>query len=231
MLTLLYTPADAATGARLKEDLQQAGYSVSDQVQSGSSAILIMLLSNAPLDEQKLIQALDNHQHVIPILTAPVSLPALISNLQPLDFTEGKYPLLELLTRITTLTDPAAPRPLTVLTPTKRKSNRNAAMVLLIPVVIMFISGIILIGGGVVQYPQEEYDLKETQRVEQRNAIIIPTLTLVLPRTTEDALSFDSTVQAMPTRLQPFLAETATSFIVGSATPAPTLTPGLDPRS
>jgi hypothetical protein len=230
-LTLIYNPVDASTGVQLKQDLEQAGYTVSDQVQAGADTVLLVLLSSTAVDEKKLVQALDNHQHIIPILTAPVSLPRLIDNLPPLDFTQGKYPLLELLTRITALNDPAAPRPLTVLTPTKRKSNRNAALVILIPILMMFISGIILIGGGVVKYPQKEYDLKETQRVEQRNAIIQPTLDLLLPRTTQDALAFDSTIQAVPTRLQPFLAETATSFIVGSATPAPTGTDAPDPRS
>jgi hypothetical protein len=163
-------------------------------------------------------------------MTTPVKLPQLINNLQALDFTEGNYPLNELLERIKILSDPAAPRPLTVLTPTIRKSNRYYGILILALVLVMFISGIVLVGGGVVIYPKEEYDLKETQRVDQRNAIIIPTLTLVIPHTTQDALSFDATVQSLPTRLQPFLAETATSFIAGSATPGATLTPPPDPR-
>ncbi len=59
-----------------------------------------------------------------------------------------------------------------------------------IPTLIIFMSGLVLVGTGLIRPPSEEYIAVETQRVETRNAIINPTLEAVLPRSTDDALNF-----------------------------------------
>jgi hypothetical protein len=226
MITLAYAPGDAALGTQIRQDLQRSGQNVSEQVEKNSVLIaLISPQSNADAGVQaKIIEALDKHIHIIPVQAGNAPLPKLIDNLPPLDFTDGKYPIDALKQTIETLNAPDAPRPLTALTPSKRKSNQRAGLVLLIPVFLMFLAGLYLVGVMHVQYPQSEYDLQETARVQQRNTLIGPTLQVVLPRTTADALAFDTTVEALPTRLREFAAATATSYIAGTATPEPTWT-------
>jgi hypothetical protein len=228
MIKVTHAPGDALLGARLEQDLRKAGYELSDTVGQGRDALLIALVSpqsNAePVVQGDIIRALDSHLHIIPVMAATAPLPKLINNLPPLDFTEGKYPFDALQQTVDALLMPDAPRPLTALTPSRRKANQRAGLFLLIPVVLMFIAGIYLVGVMGVQYPQAEYDIQETARVDQRNTLIAPTLDLILPRTTADALAFEITVTALPTRLRDFAAETATSYIAGTKTPMPTWT-------
>lgn len=229
MITLIYAPGDASLADRLANDLAAADYEVSRTVLPGQNPIAVYLISpHSSYDsgvQRQLERALDEHQHVIPIMAAPAPTPRLIDNLQRLDFSDGRYPIDSLLTRIQELSAPNAPRPLAVLTTARRRSNRRAGLVLLGLVLLMFLIGVYLVGSGTVRFPNEEYDLQETARVDQRNAIIAPTIELLLPRSTVDAASFDLTVTAAPTRLRQFLAETATSYVVGSKTPEPTWTP------
>jgi hypothetical protein len=228
MITLAYAPADAKLGGQLKGDLERVGYALSEKVGRGKDALLIALISeqgNRDSNVQaKIEQALDQHIHIIPVMASTAPLPALINNLPPMDFTEGSYPFEALQAAIDALTSPDAPRPLTALTPSKRRSNRQTGLILMIPVLVMFVAGLYLVGVMGVQYPQSEYDIQETARVQQRNTLIGPTLEVVLPRTTADALAFDTTVQALPTRLREYAAATATSYIAGTKTPEPTWT-------
>lgn len=230
MITVAYAPADAALGAQIERDLAQAGWQLSETIQRGSErvsdSLLVVLISPQSKTEvePKIIEALDQHIHILPVLLGSVTLPKLINNLLPLDFSEGRYSFEALQAAITALTSPDAPRPMMALTPAKRRANQQAGLILAIPVLVMFAAGIYLVGVLGVQFPQADFDIQETARVEQRNTLIGPTLDAVLPKTTSDALAFETTVQALPTRLRDFAGATATSYILGTATPEPTWT-------
>lgn len=210
-----YTATDAALGQKLAADLKTAGYNVVAQVASAPDALLVLVRPSAIKTDatlnQMMLTALDNGQHVLPIAVDDQPLPRIIGNLQALNFAGGDYPLKELKEQVAYLLSPQAPAPLTVLTPKVRARNRRVGLLIGIPTLIIFLAGVVLVGTGLIRPPSEEYILVETQRVETRNAIINPTLEVVLPRSTDDALNFAATVQAMPTRLQPFLAATATA--------------------
>lgn len=111
----------------------------------------------------------------------------------------------------------------------QRRANLNSALFISIPMFLSFFIAIYLIGVEHVQMPVEEYDQVETARASQRNTLIAPTLEFMLPKNEADAAAFDSTVQAAPTRLRPFLVETATATAQGTypvtLTPSPTFTP------
>ncbi len=210
-----YIAVDTALGQKLSADLKAAGYNVVAQDDNAPDGVLVLVRPSAtktdPTLNQTMLTALDNGQHVIPIMVDEQPLPRLISNLQPLDFRGGNYPLKELQERVAYLLSPDAPAPLTVLTPKVRARNRQVGLMIGIPTLIVFLAGLVLVGTGLVRPPSEEYIAIETQRVQTRNAIINPTLEAVLPRSTDDALNFAPTVEAMPTRLRPFLAATATA--------------------
>ncbi|MCU0496171.1 MAG: hypothetical protein MUF87_02325 [Anaerolineae bacterium] len=205
MPKLTYTEAQRALGERLTADLKQRGY-------DATSAPLIAILPLNATAELALFDALDAHQQVIVIVTDDQPLPKLIDHLQPLDFRKGAYPF-ELLTReIDRLQAPDAPPPMVVLTPKQRMANRQSAIVFVLMALVMFGVGIYLVGGQIVQFPVDEYNLVETERVDQRNTIIAPTVEALLPRSTEQALNFESTLQAAPTRLREFARQTATAI-------------------
>lgn len=228
MITLIHAPGDAPLAERLSNDLAAAGYEVSKAVQTGTQHMSVFIISpHSSYDsaaQRQLEQALDAGQHIIPVMAAPAPSPKLINNLPLLDFSQG-YPFDQLKARIEALSSPDAPRPMTALTTARRQSNRQTGLVLLALVAVMFAAGLYLVGSGIVQFPEEEYDIQETARVDQRNTVIAPTIDPLLPRTTADAESFPLTVTAAPTRLQEFMAETATSYVVGTKTPEPTWTP------
>jgi hypothetical protein len=234
LITLIHAPGDASLADRLSNDLAAAGYEVSRTVQTGSGHLAVFMISpHSSYDsaaQRQLESALDAHQHVIPVIATPAPTPQLINNLQRLDFSEGRYPIERLVASIEQLSAPDAPRPMTTLTTARRRANRQAGYVLLAMIIVLFGAGLYLVGSGTVQFPNAEYDIQETARVDQRNTVIAPTIQPWLPRSTTDAESFPLTVTAAPTRLQGFLAETATSYVVGTKTPEPTWTYTPDPE-
>lgn len=207
MPKLSFTETHRTLAERLTADLAQAGFDA-----TSAPLIMILPLTAHTSAEQALFDALDTHQHVIAIVADDQPLPQVIDHLQPLDFRKGAYPF-ELLTReIRRLQSPDAPPPMVVLTPNKRKANRQSAIIFVLMVLVMFGVGIYLVGGQIVQFPVDEYNAVETERVDQRNTIIAPTVEALLPRSTEQALNFDATLQAAPTRLRDFVRQTATAI-------------------
>lgn len=213
-ISLAYAQPDAALAGRVRDDLTTAGYTVSEAVVPGAGSLLVLVHSaSANADravQQKIIDALENHQHIIPLATDDAPLPRLINNLQPLDFGGG-YPLGALKEQVEYLLSPSAPRPLTTLTPSVVARNRRAGAIVGGMALIVFLTALYAVGVLGLRRPDDDFDAVETQRVDQRNTIIAPTLEAFLPLTTEEAEGFPATVEALPTRLQPFIIGTATA--------------------
>jgi hypothetical protein len=130
-------------------------------------------------------------------------LPKLIEHLEIVDFTQG-YNREALVARFS---EPASTLHMKVHTPATQVSNRRAAYVIAAIVLVMFLSGVYLVGVLGVQAPAEEYDLVETEIIQTRDYYIDS----VLPRSTEDALNFQATVDASRPTLRPVLIATATA--------------------
>lgn len=200
---IVYTESDAALGQRIQEDL--AYYD--------GELPLIVVLSEAgkadPIVQQAIIDALDAHQHIIPVLASPgVRLPKLIDNLQPLDFSE-RYSTGALLKQVEATA--SAPAPLTALTPRKRKANQRVALIMVAVVGVIFVATLILVGGGTIRAPDNEFASVETQIYLTRNYFIDS----ALPLSTEDATGFAATVEEVPTRARVQLIATATAIAAG----------------
>ena len=209
-LVLAYAQDDAALGSRLEKDLQAKGWTIQPKLAADTANILIVF-----------IDGLDRLLQIIPVQSASAPLPKLIDHLQMVNFVEG-YPLEALLERINIAASPNAPRPLKVLTPTRKKNNRGTAMWLVIHTgapnlgllwlvilaVIWFIIGVVGVGIFKIQAPVEEYNGVDTEVA----ATIQQYLSTNIPHSTEDAINFPATVQAAPTAQQPLLIATATAM-------------------
>ena len=82
-------------------------------------------------------------------------------------------------------------------------------------IAVIFAVSTYLLATGFIAMPKEEYDEIDTQAAIQRDLMIGPTmeyLSTVLPRGTDQAAAFPATLQAIPTVLRPFVAETATGI-------------------
>jgi hypothetical protein len=209
MITITHASADADLAARLSADLRKQG-----QIQSvEEQTLLIAILSpeaiaNADV-QNTIISALDNGQHIIPVIARPAPLPKLIDHLRPIDFT-STYDPAAVLTRVQEHMAPGAAAPLKVRTPKVKAANQRYGYWLTILALIWFTLAVVMIGIGGLRAPVEEYNTIETQ-VAATIAIIIREN---LPRTTEDALNFPVTVQAAPTVQRPALIATATALVV-----------------
>lgn len=230
VLKLAYAPADAALAARLQSDLRGEHTLVEGPAATGYH-LLVLVLSKAALADQSVVDAmddaLDSSIHLIPVLAEPVALPHLINHLTPADFSNGAYPIQALRDAIAYLTGPDAPRAMRVLTPRRKKKNRNVGLIVFAVAFVMFMAGVIGVMLG-LQAPAEEYNAIDTEVAQTRDAIIGPTLDALgrfLPRSTDEAAVFEATLERMPTVHQPFIAATATVNAAQARPTAPDVLP------
>ncbi len=211
-ITLAYTETDAALAERIAADL-------SDIRTKGERDVLIVLISpTAAADADVLRQidaALSRGQTIVPVLAADTPLPTAIAGLTPADFRGGAYPLQQLRQRLLDQHEAE---------PNLRKRNRRAGLVVGLIALAMF--GVGLYGVGVlgIRAPREEFDAVETQRMNQRNTLIAPTLEPLIPVGQFAISQFHLTVTAVPTRLREYLVQTVTATSQG------TFIPSLTPR-
>jgi hypothetical protein len=217
MLTITYAPQDAALATKLQIDLRN--WAKSDD----KFTVLIVILSpeaEKDRDVQKtLIDALDKGHWIVPILAQPMPLPRLIDHLHAVDFS-GEYALSALIAQLNAIREmaesPESHYPMRVLTPMVRASNRWVAYLLLVLVVGMFILSLLLVGGGVVQFPATAYAQIDAQAAATNMSYVRANL----PHTTQEAQNFPATIQAAPAAQRPFLI--ATSTAMAESTPEPT---------
>lgn len=213
-VTLIYAESESKLAARIRADLETASVAVHADVQPGRQALLLVLLSPAARDDravqQAIITALDNGQHVVPLLAEPVELPRLIDNLEPLDFSED-YDAPALLQRLRRISRADAPSPLVALTPARKAANRRSALFVGFFALLSFVAAFILIGVLGYGPPEDQFASVETQIFLTRNYFIDN----ALPRSTEDAVEFPATLERARPSVQPFLALTATGIAQG----------------
>jgi hypothetical protein len=197
MTRIIYAAQDRALAERIEQDFQD----VSEQV--------IAVLSPAAVQDGNLqdaiVHTMDTGRRIVPVLAAPTPLPKVIEHLQPVDFSAG-YDADTLRARLSD-----AGTPMKVRTPAVRKLNRLDGYFMLAVVLFCFVVGLIFVAGGVIRNPDTEYAAVETEIALTRNFYVDANL----PRSTQEAAEFASTVQAAPTALRPFLSATATAVAGG----------------
>jgi hypothetical protein len=202
MLNITYAARDQQLAQQLQTDLQQARLTL-------DHSYLLVLLSPAALQDdtiqQNITAALRDNVRVIPILLENVAIPSALREVPPVNFSGG-YRAKTLIAYLKRAEVGAA----------RLASNQRILGFIAIMVAIMFGVSIWGITSGQVAFPDEEYATENARNNATMNAqidgLVQATLEEFMPRTTADALNFDSTVQAAPTRIQEFLGGTATAL-------------------
>lgn len=206
MLTIIHHASDALLAAQIKETVRDLE----------DYAGMIVVLSPAGVGDAQVMRAIydavDHSQHILPVLAKSVVLPDVIANLQPLDMSEG-FRTDALRERITALQSGGLT--MQTLTPRKRMHNRNFGLLIGFIVVFMFLIGIVSIAVLGIRPPREEYNTLDTMVAATQHIYIAPEIAPFVPRSTDDALNFPATAQAMPTRFRPYLIMTATAVAPG----------------
>ncbi len=210
-ITLAHSDADAALAKRLASDLSAVRLKKDETV-------LVALISPASVGDADVLRQIDaaqaQHQIIVPVLAQDAALPQKIAHLRPVDFRGGAYPFESLKDRVMGLNAAA---------PDLKKRNQRAGLV--VGLIALFIFGVGLYAVGVlgIHAPQEEFDMVETARMDQRNTLIAPTLEPLIPVGQFAISQFEITVTYVPTRLREYLVQTVTATAQGTF--IPTLTP------
>ena len=93
-----------------------------------------------------------------------------------------------------------------------RRGNLGALLVVGAIAFGMFLVGIWGITSGQVVFPVDEYNEEATLQQQWIQGLVGETLEYVMPKTTEDAINFQSTLDVAPTRLYLYIRETATAI-------------------
>ncbi len=223
MLKLIYTASDSAAAGRISEDFRKAGYEIGAGAPAHGDTVMLLLSPPSqadPAQQAALIAALDLSLHIVPVMLQPVALPKLIDHLDVVDFSQS-YDFAALKAQVDRDLSANAPLPMRVLTPTVKRSNRSAGLVITVAVLIMFAVGLYGVGVLHIQAPVQEFNSEatfEAATVEKMVAPLMATYAQFFPKSTEDALHYDATLRAVPTVYRPLVAATASAII---ATPIP----------
>lgn len=198
MIQIAYAPSDAELAEHIQRDL------AAERLDLDHDYLLILLTPSA-LTEHSIIEAIDNAQNqnyrLAPLLIKPTPMPPSLQGVRPLNLTRGyrKGALVSYLKHL----DRGE---------SLNRANRRALILALFLVLFMCSVSIFLIGGGVVRFPQREFNNQETLEAATRDFFLRPTLEAFQPRTTQDAQFFEATARAVPTYVRPFLVMTATQI-------------------
>jgi hypothetical protein len=206
-VTLVYAESDHKLAMRIRGDLEAQSIRVSDDL--GDNSVVVAVLSAQAVNSPKVMNMLniasDKYHHILPVLAENIKLPRLIDHLAPLDFSQA-YLEKSLMKRVTELASPDAPRPLTALTPAKRRQNVQSSIIYAVAAFGIFLLGIIGVGVYGLQAPAERFYGIETQVYLTQRVFI----DRALPRSSEDAVSFELTITHIPTKARMEAIATAT---------------------
>lgn len=204
MLTIAYHDSDSELAGRLQRDLHKA------HVEPEKPLLLVLVSPDSVTDssvQEAIGQAQRGKHAIVAVQVKATPLPIGLGDVPLVNFTGG-YHLDALLAEIMQ----TVPMKYAVRTGRLNASNRTAILVITILAVAMFVLSLLLIGGGMIGFPNEEYNAVDTEAAVTRDAQIRPTLALIEPRTTDDAANFAPTVEALSTFVRPFARMTATAI-------------------
>jgi hypothetical protein len=221
MLKLIYTSDDQALAEQIIADFRQAGYEISSGAPARGDVAMVVLSPAALTDEAvqaALVGALDLNLHIVPVMTQPAKLPKLIDHLDVVSLNDG-YDFAVLRQQVDFEMSADAPMPVRVLTPSVKRSNRTAGIILAIAALVMFAAGLYAVGVMGIQAPVQEFNAEETMFALTRDVLAAPELEIYaqfLPKNTEEAANYLPTLVAVPTVYRPLVAMTATAVAESS---------------
>lgn len=198
MASLTYHPSDAALAEQIQADLSDLS------LPENSSVIVLSPQAAAdPEIDAAILRAVEQRQYIVPVLAQATPLPEMIEHLDALDFSQHYDPqaLAEYLE--------AHPDRLQLKqrTPDVIAANRRLGIVVALAAVFVFVVALYAVGVLGIQAPVEEYATVDAEAGATIDAII----EAALPHSTEDAASFQATLDAAAPTARPILAATATA--------------------
>ena len=223
MLKLISSSSDQAVAQRILEDFRRRATRSAAKPRCMVTWRILLLSSAALADaalQAALVKALDLSLHIVPVMTQRVTLPKLIDHLDVVDFSDG-YDFDVLRKQVDFEMSADAPRPVRVLTPKVKRSNRTAGIVLGLIAFGMFAVGLYGVGVLHIQAPIREFNDQATMEAATVMKLVEPvmaTYQLYFPLNAAEASAYPATLQAIPTVYRPLVAATATALVT---TPTP----------
>lgn len=199
MINITYSPSDAQIAEQMQNDLSAAGVRLDNDV------LIVLVTSDALADDtvrHAISRAQDEGHVIVPVMLEKTALPDDMQPIRALYMTNGyrKQKLIPFLQQADVSAE-------------TRSSNRRLLFYVGAAALSMFIISLGAIGSGFVAFPEDEYATENAIREQQINTIVAPQLEELRPRTTQDALEFDSTLEAIGNEdLLPFVIGTATAI-------------------
>lgn len=199
MLNITYAQNDARTAKQIQADLTNANLRLDNPV-------LLVLLTPESVKDESVLSAItqskrDKHV-IVPVMLRQTTMPDNLKSEKSLDLTKkyDKKKLIQFVKQADIGKD-------------RQARNRLYFYVVGGIVLLMFIISLASISSGIVVFPVDEYATENAIRDAQVNTIVAPQIEVVRPRTTEDALNFDMTLEAIDNdELLPFIIGTATAI-------------------
>ena len=198
MIRIAYSAEQQSLAEQIRDDLTSEALP--------ARPVLLALVSSQsnrdPAVQAEIRQARQKGIGIIPILAENVALPESLDGCQPLNFAAG-YSRERLWRRLSQATMTAAD---------VRRANRRALALIGGLALLMFGLAIVSLMSGLVAFPVDEYNEEATFQAQWIHGMIGETLVFIQPRSTQDAVHFETTLQAAPTRLFLYIRETATAL-------------------
>ena len=198
MIRIAYSSDQQELAQRIRDDLTAESLP--------ARPVLLALVSaqsnRDPMVQEEIRQAIKKQAFVIPVLAENVALPELLEGRPALNFVGGYHRRRlrrHLSTAMMTRDD-------------VRQANRRALALIGGLALLMFGLAIFSLMRGLVAFPVDEYNEEATFQAQWIHGMIGETLVFVQPRSTVDAIHFETTLQAAPTRLLLYIRETATAL-------------------
>ena len=198
MIRIAYSPDQQTLAEQIRDDLTRG-------IRPARPVLLALVSAQSnrdPAVQAEIRQAQRKGIGVIPILAENIALPEPLAGCHALNFAAG-YSRERLWRRLSQATMTSAD---------VRQANRRALMLIGGLALLMFGLAIVSLMSGRVAFPVEEYNEEATFQAQWIHGMIGETLAFVQPRSAQDALHFEATLQAAPTRLLLYIRETATAL-------------------
>ncbi len=190
MLKITYADQDAALASSIQQDVSASSLTL-------DHPYLLVLLSKRTFEDASIksaVQAaLAEKQRVVPVLVeAGTPIPAELQSTKMIDLTRGYH----------------AARVIGALKRMEIGEDRitrswRLLIVGLTVVGIAFIASVWGITQGMIRFPAEEYATENARTDATQYALVAPTLALIVPHSTADAIQFQATLDALPRALKP----------------------------
>lgn len=199
MLNITFSTGDAHTAEQMQNDLSQSG------IRSENPMLIVLIAPDSVEDEVVLsgiTKAQTAGQVVVAVILRKSALPDSLKGVDSLDLSK-KYDKKKLIAFVKRYD----------ITRERRVNNRRLLFIVTGVVLLMFVISLISIARGIVAFPVDEYSTENAIRDAQVATLVAPQIELVLPRTTEDALNFPATLEAVRNDdLVPFIIGTVTAM-------------------